>query len=95
MQNLRLRTATALFAIVALIVSLGTYDALARGGGGAHMGGGFRIAGGGGFHAGGGFHTGGSFHPGGHNYAHNYGRTGYGGYGCNPYLPLTNPQLCM
>jgi hypothetical protein len=78
MRNSKLKSATVFFAALAVIVSLGTSDALARGGGGGgHMGGGFRMGGGGGFHAGGGFRGAGAFHPGG-GYAHGYGRRGYG-----------------
>jgi hypothetical protein len=97
MRNSRLKAATALFAAVAVIVGLGTSDALARGGGGGgHMGGGFRMGGGGGFHAGGGFR------PGGHAYAHGYGPRGHGWgypgesyYGCNPYLGPLSPLFCL
>ena len=78
MRNSKLKSVAGLFAALAVIVSLGTSDALARGGGGGgHMGGGFRM-GGGGFHAGG-FHGAGGIHPGG-GFAHGYGygRRGYG-----------------
>jgi hypothetical protein len=94
MRNSKLKSVAALFAALAVIVSLGTSDALARGGGGGgHMGGGLRM-GGGGFHAGG-------FHPGvAHGYG--YGRRGYGwegysggySYGCNPYLGPLSP-FCL
>jgi hypothetical protein len=65
MRNSKLKSVAALFAALAVIVSLGTSDALARGGGGGdgHFGGGFRMVGGG-FHPGG-FHGAGGFHPGG------------------------------
>jgi hypothetical protein len=101
MRNSTLRAITASVTAVAMIVSLGTFPVLARGGGG-HFGG-IRV-GGGGFHAGGGFHSGG-FHPGGHMYAHGYHRGYYGGgyYGGGydvcaanpiPLLNLVSPNWC-
>jgi hypothetical protein len=95
MRNSTLRAITASVTAVAMIVSLGTFPALARGGGG-HAGG---------IHVGGGFHAGGGFHPGGHTYARGYRRGYYGGgyYGgsydtcaANP-IPLLNvfsPNWC-
>jgi hypothetical protein len=82
------RKITAVFAALAVIVSLGTSPVLARGvGGGGHMGGGRTFIGGGGFHAGG-FGRGG-FHPGGRMYGGAYGHHRfYGGYNAcvvNPY----------
>jgi hypothetical protein len=101
MRGSILRPITASVTAVAMIVSLGTFPVLARGGGG-HAGG--IHVGGGGFHAGAGFHTGG-FHPSGHMYANGYHRGYYGGgyygggYGAcaaNP-IPLLNlfsPNWC-
>jgi hypothetical protein len=57
MRNSKLKKATALFAALAMIASLGTSTALARGGGGGHGGGGH----GGGGHGGGGDGGGGHF----------------------------------
>ena len=89
MRNSTLRAITVSVTAVVMIVSLGIFPVLARGGGG-HAGG-IRVGGGG-------FHAGGGFHPGGHMYAHGYHRGYYGGgyYGggydgcaANP-IPLLN-----
>jgi uncharacterized membrane protein len=97
MRNSTLRAITASVTAVAIIVSLGTFPVLARGGGRGHFGG-IRVGGGG-------FHAGGGFHPGGHMYAHGYHRGYYGGgyYGGGydacaanpiPLLNLVSPNWC-
>jgi hypothetical protein len=90
MRNSKLNVATALFATLAMIVSLGTSTALARGAGGGHGGGGHFgsegtfVSGGarsGGFHAGGmysGIHSGRFF-------------SGYNACVTNPYNQSQNP----
>jgi hypothetical protein len=78
MRNSTLGAFTVSIAAVAMIVSVGTYPVLARGGGGHGGAGGIRTGGG---HAGGGFHASGGFHPGGRAYARDYHRGYYhGGY---------------
>jgi hypothetical protein len=110
MRNSKLKTVTASFAAVAMIVSLGTSAALARGGGGVggHFGGGAGTflgggAGFGGSHAGG-FHAGGGFHPNDRIYggirSHNHFYGGYNTCLVNPYnqnsanWPYSSPYMC-
>lgn len=88
MRNSKLRTGTALFAALAMIVSLGASTALARGGGGGHGGGG-RFGGEGTFVAGGTGFSG--LHAGGMHGVHNH--RFYGGYSAcvvNPYSQWQN-----
>ena len=101
MRNSKLNSIAASLAAVAMIVSLGTSTALARGGGGHGGGfGGSRFGGsertflgaGAGF---GGFHPGGGLHPSDRMYGdvHRHDRF-YGGYNAcvvNPYNALQNP----
>ena len=87
MRNSTLKAVTASFAAVAMIVSLGTAPALARGGGGGHGGGGAFH---GGEFGGGGFHAGGQMSGGydGHGF---YGHPRYRGY-YNACVPNTYDQ---
>ena len=101
MRNSTLRAITVSVTAVVMIVSLGIFPVLARGGGGHGGGGGVHVGGGG-------FHAGGGFHPGGHTYAHGYhrgyygggyyGGGYYGGYGCAanpiPLLNIVSPYWC-
>ncbi len=85
MRNSTLSAVTASFAAVAMIVSVGTSDALARGGGGGGMG---AFHGGGGFHSSGGFHSGGAWNGGFHRHSGYFG--GYNACVLNPYNQFRN-----